>query len=127
MEKALFSNSNFGVADDKRLLAWMSMAFEGQFFVTAAPRGRGGMLGKLYRVAYRLSKKAGMLGIIYRLVNTFLPRQAVLDSERLLHRRGNEASGAESFQKASRQLLTGYRDKYQQLLKEYGLKIRRAR
>ena len=127
MERALFSNSNFGVTDDKKLLAWMSMAFEGQFFVTAAPRGRGGMLGKLYRVVYRISEKTGMLGIIYWLVNAFLLRQVVIDSERLLHRKEKETSGGEDFQKASRQLLTGYRNKYQQLLGAYGLKIRRIR
>lgn len=127
MERALFSNSNFGVTDDKKLLAWMSMAFEGQFFVTAAPRGRGGMLGKLYRVVYRISEKTGMLDIIYWLVNAFLLRQVVIDSERLLHRKEKETSGGEDFQKASRQLLTGYRNKYQQLLGAYGLKIRRIR
>lgn len=126
MERALFSDSNFGVADDKKLLGWMSMAFEGQFFVTAAPRGQGGMLGKLYRVVYRIAKKAGMLGIIYWLVNTFFLRQVVIDSERLLHRRENESSGAESYQMASQQLLTAYRDKCAQLLEEYGQKIRRA-
>lgn len=127
MERALFSDSNFGVADDTKLLAWMSMAFEGQFFATAAPRGQGGLLGKFYRVIYRVSKRAGVLGVIYWLVDTFLLRQVVIDSKRLLHIRENGASSAEGFQRASHRLLTGYRDKYQQLLKEYGLKIRRAR
>ncbi|OIR19132.1 hypothetical protein GALL_00110 [mine drainage metagenome] len=126
MEIALFSDSNFGVADDTKLLAWMGMAYEGQFFATAAPRGQGGMLGKFYRVVYRLSKKTGMLDIIYWLVNTFLLRQLIIDFKRLLHRRENGTSSAEGFQKASDRLLTRYRNKYRQLLKEYGQRIKGA-
>ncbi|CAG1003589.1 hypothetical protein MTYP_03105 [Methylophilaceae bacterium] len=127
LESALCSNSNFGVADDKKLLAWMGMAFEGQFFATAAPRGRRRLLDKIYWVVYLISKRTGMIGAIYWLVNTILLRQVVIDTVRLLHRRENETPGTEVFQKASLQLLTRYRDKYRQLLEAYGLKIRRAR
>lgn len=127
MDMALFGNSNFGVADDNKLMAWMSMAFEGQFFVTAAPRGQGGMLGKLYRAFYIFVKKTGLLSVLYWLFNIFFLRQVVIDSECLLYKKDNKASGTECFQVASCQLLTGYRNKYRMLLETYWMKIRGAR
>lgn len=84
MNSSLFAATDWGRGNDRNLLVWMSMAFEGRFYSTAAPRGRGGKWGKLYRGAYRVVKKLGVYGILAWIVNLIYLRNVTFNYENLL-------------------------------------------
>lgn len=82
-EQAVFSTSDFGLAQDDRLLHWMCNAYEGQFFSTAAPRTRGGLLGKMYRILYRATSFQFFYGILATLINLVFLRRIVFSHGRI--------------------------------------------
>jgi hypothetical protein len=123
LEEALFGNSNFGIPDGNKLLVWISMAFEGQFFATAAPRGRGGLLGKYYLKAYNLSKITGVYGFLAWVINFLFLRQVKLNQGLLLLEQKIYSPDTEIANRTSSELLEKYRTTYRHLLDEYGQRI----
>jgi hypothetical protein len=126
MEKAMFGNSNFGEPQNARLLSWVGLAFETQFFATTAPRGRGGVFGKLYRGIYKLVKRVGGYQALAGAVDAVFLRNVKLEHERLfVKKQSNTLHG-----RINEYLVTGmlrrYRKKYRNQLAEYGSEIRRS-
>lgn len=124
MECALFENSNFGIAEDTKLLKWMTLAYEAQFFTTTAPRGLGGLTGKLYSIFFRLLKKIGKYKFFYFIMDRFFLDISKINSNQLFSVKKdytNTINGS-----ADRLLLHSlnhYRLKNGQLLKSYKSKI----
>lgn len=120
LEEALFCESSYGVPQDEKLLPWMSQAFETQFFATAAPRSKGGLAGKIYRVSYRSLERMRMYNLIARLIDFLFLRNIRQDPENLLSPKkpsGKLAALRKYFLKRS---LSRYREKYRALLSQYG-------
>ena len=116
LKNAIFTFSTYGSADDTRLFAWVSMAHEGQFFPTLAPRGQGGRWGKVYSLIYRA---VNMLNLYYPFVQIgekILAEGTIFSDEILLKKCGSkEPSNAV----ASRALIDAYRDSIRKMLVQY--------
>src|SRR5690606_27120016 len=83
-ETGLLRKSEYGVPNDLILLGWMSQAFETQFFPTAAPRGKGGPVGRAYRLGCGMFGRIGMYHLIATILNPLVLRRIEFDEERLL-------------------------------------------
>jgi len=126
MKRALTQDSNFGAAEDEKLLVWLGLAFEGQFFETAAPRGQGGRVGKLYRKMHRNLKKIGMLSLLYGLVDKLLLGNLKFDPTVLLTRSHRPCPDLISHDGDPLILVKRYREDCKQLLDIYGTQVFRA-
>lgn len=126
MTQALTQASSFGAGDDKKLLVWLGQAFEGQFFETAAPRGQGGSVGKLYRKLHRSLKKVGLLSLLYRLVDKLLLGDLKLDNAVLLTRDNRSSPSLRSPGEDPLILVKRYREDCERMLADYGMKILRS-
>lgn len=123
MKKALFSISHFGKSEDTKLLAWISMAFEGQFFATTAHRGKGGISGKIYRISYRLSKIIRSYDLLAWTVNFLFLRNIVFDHKYLFRMKDEHLSKILTQTGLSEKLIKKYRDKSLFSLKCYGNRL----
>ncbi len=123
MVEALFTNSRFGVADERKLLEWVSMAYEGQFFATTAPRGERGILGRIYRISLRVSKRTGMYGFLAWLVDFIFLNRVILDQEYLLQQKKKVPKKASTHLGSANKLLIEYRKKCHHVLHDYGQRV----
>lgn len=123
MEALLEGKAQSARLDDLALITWMSMAFEGQFFATAAPRGLGGIYGKAYRVLYRLAKKTGAYRLLAEVINRLFLREVKVDPQRLLHTAHGKFLGQEIGADDLIDLLREYRKTNCRLLDEYDRRI----
>jgi hypothetical protein len=114
---ALFSSSKYGVADDIKLFNWVSMAHEGQFFKTLAPRGLGGRASRLYRLIYRLVDKLGIYNLFAQLMDKIWCRDIIFSDELLLTKRTKEQQSLNNV--SSRMLINLYRTKVKKMLNRY--------
>jgi hypothetical protein len=117
LEAALFETTDFGVADDDLMLRWLAQGFEGQFFATAAPRSRGGTLGRVYRVCYRILSRFGLYRVAASVISLLPSARVRLDERRLMVKQETKRDAAKAFVKKSIQL---YRKKYISALIAYG-------
>lgn len=117
LEAALFETTDFGLADDDVLLRWLAQGFEKQFFATAAPRGKGGMLDRVYRGCYQVLSRFGMYGVAAGLVSLLPSARVRLDERRLMVTRGTKRGVTKAFVKRS---IEQYRKKYISALVAYG-------
>lgn len=120
LKLALFQASNYGVPEDLYLFGWMTQAFESQFFITAAPRGKRGLVGKMYRLCYKLLGQARMYGLIAAIVNLFFLRNVRFDEERLLARSSPKRPFAKLRMYFLHRKLANYRSRYRKKLANYG-------
>ena len=120
MNQALFEKSDFGVPNDTKLMLWMGMAFEGQFFATTAPRGKGGLIGYAYRVIYKVIKKLGIYRWLARLINSLYLTQVIFNYERLFDMKKEPLPENTS---SNTDLVRNYRARYRKILADYGQKI----
>jgi hypothetical protein len=116
LKRALFSPSEYGVADDMKLFNWVSMAHEGQFFPTLSPRGQGGQLGKVYRLVYRLIDKLGAYNLFAHLFDIIWSRNIIFSKDTLLKKRENNYS---SKKVSCQHTIYSYRTKIRKKLKKY--------
>lgn len=119
LKTALFSKSDYGVPNDPVLIAWMSQAFETQFFPTAAPRSRGSLIGMTYRLFYLVLERIGMYDAIAAIVNILFLRDIRFDDVFLLAK----SSGRRTFAKLQirflKRKLESYRSMHRRLLASY--------
>jgi hypothetical protein len=120
LETALFQKSDYGVPQDISLLGWMSHAYETQFFTTAAPRGKGALVGKAYRLCYRIFGRIGLYGVIASAVNLFFLRGIRFDEERLLAKHSVKRSFAGLRMHLLNRKLARYRSRHCGMLANYG-------
>jgi hypothetical protein len=113
---ALFSDSDYGRSDDMSLFSWVSMAHEGQFFQTPAPRGQGGRLGKIYRSIYRAASKFGAYDTLARLFDMICIRGATFSDDVLLKKKEIHQSSKDQI---NQRLINLYRDKLKKMLTQY--------
>lgn len=116
LKVALFSDSDYGRSNDMSLFSWVSMAHEGQFFQTPAPRGQGGRLGKIYRSIYRAADKLGAYNMLARLVDMISIRGATFSDDVLLKKRETHES---SKNQIGQRLINSYRAKLKEMLTQY--------
>lgn len=113
---ALFSDSKYGIADDMKLFGWASMAYEGQFFPTLAPRGRGGQVGRMYSLIYRIINKVGAYNLFAYIMDKLWIRTVVFSELNLLDQRAKiKTTTIQSSQK----LISQYRNKAKKMLDQY--------
>jgi len=120
LQAALFSKTDFGSFDDDFLIRWLAIAYEGQFFATAAPRTSNGRLGKIYQVFYRFFARHGLYSIIAMLVGLWPSAQVSRDDNVLLTRNVAGAGNTRRSLEQARNSLAEYRAKYLQQLATYG-------
>lgn len=119
-ERAVFSSSDYGVARDDRLLLWMCNAYEGQFFSTAAPRTRGGLWGKMYRIFYRATGSRFFYGILAKLINLVFLRRVEFSPGRISCKGGFRESFLKIGMHLPLWLLRRYRKRNRTRLDKYG-------
>ncbi len=123
MEQALFCESNFGVPQNKKLMNWISFAYEGQFFATAAQRNREGTLGRLFRIVYRIFTSIGEYGTLAWTIDAIFLRSVKFDYDRLFVKNYKWSNLIRSPRDPSAKMLDKYRKRNHALLAEYGHKI----
>jgi hypothetical protein len=120
LKRALFSHSEYGITDDMRLFNWVSMAQEGQFFPTLAPRGRGGQLGRAYRLIYRVVDKVGVYNLFALMIDKIWFSDTIFSEEILLGKKEKKES---SKMQTSQCLINSYRTKINKMLNQYEKKL----
>ena len=120
LNRALFHPSEFGVVDDLQLLKWLSVAYEGQFIPTIAPRDKGNFVGKLYRRLYRMVDMFGLYEVYANMADRIFMRGVSTSNNLLLSR--NQKSQKVDDEKW-KYLLNSYRQSVKKSLDKYEIRL----
>jgi len=124
LTQALFTVSTFGRIKDRNLIAWISSAFEGQFFATTALRVKKGHIGRVYSKIYKfLIRWKGGYEILAWMVDGVFLRKVKFNSKRLLVKKELKHSLESDTGNLSTKELIEYRKKYGNILAEYGQQL----
>jgi hypothetical protein len=116
LKNALFTCSTYGAADDVRLFAWISMAHEGQFFPTLAPRGQVGRWGRVYRLTYGVADRLGLYNLFAYIVDKAWFGDTIFSEKILLEKR---TVAEQTNITASQTLVNAYRARINNMLNQY--------
>lgn len=120
LKRALFFASEYGTPNDIILINWISMAYEGQFFPTLAPRSNR-KLGLFYRLIYRFIDKIGCYKIFAYGMDKLIFGNIAYSNEFLLENRRKEIPITNEL--ANLSLLRSYRGKLTKILNLYQKKL----
>lgn len=120
LKAALFSATDYGVFNSDFFIRWLAMAYEGQFFATAAPRTGVDFWGKIYHIGYRFMSRHGLYDLVARMVSLWPSARVKNDDQVLLQRNRKSRSPTERNLVQIRELLSKYRLKHLQQLNNYG-------
>ena len=118
--ETIFKGNNLGIVDDICLISWIQNAFESQFFLTPVPRGKGGLLGKIYGKIYKAFSKLGLYFIVSNTLDLFNYRSIKPDKNFLFLKKENNFRFTKFKNLIFRYLIKNYRIKFQKLLLKYG-------
>jgi hypothetical protein len=119
-EAALFTQTDCGIADDDLFLRWLSRAFEGQFFTTAALRNDTRAKGRFYRSCCRRLDRLGLYGLVARLVGLMPSAGVRYDRDLLLVAKSADFAWARVRAVLAKRRLARYREAHLRLLAKYG-------
>ena len=118
--ETIFKGNNLGIVDDICLISWVQNAFESQFFLTPVPRGKGGLLGKIYGKIYKIFSKLGIYFIISNTLDLLNYKSLKPDKNFLLLKKEKNYRFTKFKNFIFKKLIKNYRIKFQKLLLKYG-------
>ena len=120
LKEAIFKQTKFGICNDISLISWVQNAYHSQFFLTPVPRGKGGLIGKLYGKIYKAFSKLGLYNYLAQTLDILNWKTLKFDQNYLLKKYERNYKFNKFKKSILKLIINNYRIKFNKLLLTYG-------